>query len=133
MNSAFPSRKMRDCELAHTFCFWKLFRTFTGKMTRGLSLRMVFSLLFQDTLLCSGFVFTAYVCNSILSNIITTMFGDVLHCFCFVFVWCPCMAINNASVQYNGGLLPDIILLTQCYYHRGTRLNAMKRFCICSL
>ena len=34
------------------------------------------------------------------------------------------MAIN-VSVQYNGGLLPDIILLTQCYYHRGTRLNAM--------
>ena len=30
------------------------------------------------------------------------------------------------SVQYNGGLLPDIILLTQCYYHRGTRLNVMK-------
>ena len=35
-------------------------------------------------------------------------------------VWCPCMAIN-VSVQYNGGLLPDIILLTQCYYHQGTR------------
>ena len=34
------------------------------------------------------------------------------------------------SVQYNGGLLPDIILLTQCYYHRGTRLNAMKRVCL---
>ena len=33
------------------------------------------------------------------------------------------MAIN-ISVQYNGGLLPDIIiLLTQgYYYHRGTRL-----------
>ena len=31
------------------------------------------------------------------------------------------MAIN-VSVQYNGGLLPDIILLTQCYFHRGTRL-----------
>ena len=30
------------------------------------------------------------------------------------------MAIN-ASVQYNGGLLPGIILLPQCYYHRGTR------------
>ena len=30
---------------------FKLFRAFTGKMTRGLSLRMVFSLLFQDTLL----------------------------------------------------------------------------------
>ena len=29
----------------------KLLRIFTGKMTRGLSLRMVFSLLFQDTLL----------------------------------------------------------------------------------
>ena len=29
-------------------------------------------------------------------------------------------------VQYNCGLLPDIILLlTKCYYHRGTRLNAM--------
>ena len=48
--------------------------------------------------------------------IITTLFDDVLHCFCFVFVWCPCMAIN-ISVQYNGGLVPDIILLTQCYYH----------------
>ena len=54
--------------------------------------------------------------------------------FLFSFVWCPHMAINNVvSVQYNGGLLPDIVLLTQCYFHRGTRLNAMKRFCICSL
>ena len=44
-----------------------------------------------------------------------------------MFFWCPCMAIN-VNVQYNGGLLPDIILLTQCYFHRGTRLNAMKRF-----
>ena len=26
------------------------------------------------------------------------------------------MAINVISVQYNGGLLPDIILLTQGYY-----------------
>ena len=45
------------------------------------------------------------------------------------------MAIN-VSVQYNGRLLPDIILLTQCYYHHyywGTRLNAMERFCLCSL
>ena len=42
------------------------------------------------------------------------------------------MAIN-VSVQYNGGLLPGILLLHQCYYHRGTRLNATKRFCICSL
>ena len=44
------------------------------------------------------------------------------------------MAIDDVSVQCNGGLLPDIILLTQCYYHhRGTRLNAMKRLCLCSL
>ena len=49
---------------------------------------------------------------------------DVL--FCLPFCWCPCMAIN-VSVQYDGGFLSDIILLTQCYYHRGTRLNAMKR------
>ena len=43
------------------------------------------------------------------------------------------MAIN-ISIQYNGGFLPDTILLTQCYDHsRGTRLNAIKRFCLCSL
>ena len=38
------------------------------------------------------------------------------------------MAIK-LSVQYDGGLLPDTIMLTHCYYHRGTRLNAsMERF-----
>ena len=51
---------------------------------------------------------------------------------CLCFAWCPYMAIN-VSVQYNGGFLPDTILLTLCYYDRGTRLNAMKRVCICSL
>ena len=32
--------------------------------------------------------------------------------------------VINISVQYNGGFLPDIILLTQGYYHNdwGTRL-----------
>ena len=49
-----------------------------------------------------------------------------------MFFWYPCMAIN-VNVQYNGGFLPDIILWTQCYLHRGTCLNAMKWFCICSL
>ena len=39
-----------------------------------------------------------------------------------LFFWCPSMAIN-VNVQYNGVLLPDIILLTHCYFHRGTRLN----------
>ena len=40
------------------------------------------------------------------------------------------MVINNVSVLYNGESLPDIILLTQGYYHWGTHLNAMKRLCI---
>ena len=68
--------------------------------------------------------------------ITTTMCDGVLHCVWFVFnvfLVSLCMAIN-VNVQYNGGLLPDIILLTKCYLHRGrTCLNAMKRFCICSL
>ena len=53
------------------------------------------------------------------------MCDGVLHCLLFLmFFWCPYMAIN-VNVQYNGGFLPDIILLTQCYLHRGTCLNAM--------
>ena len=43
------------------------------------------------------------------------------------------MAINVVSVQHNDGFLLDIILLTQCYHHRGTHLNAMNRFSLCSL
>ena len=44
------------------------------------------------------------------------------------------MVINiSVPVQYNGGFLPDIILLTQGYLHRGTRLNTMKKLFICSL
>ena len=66
---------------------------------------------------------------SIIVSDLSLLFDDVL--VCLPFCWCPCMAIN-VSVQYDGGFLPDIILLTQCYYHRGTRLNAMKRFCIFS-
>ena len=31
--------------------------------------------------------------------------------------------VINVSVQYNGGFLPDIILLTQDYLHPGTRLR----------
>ena len=38
----------------------------------------------------------------------------------------------NISVQYNGGFIPDIILLTQGYYHWGTRLNIMWWLCIYS-
>ena len=53
-------------------------------------------------------------------NIVINILYYVLKLICFVFVWCPCMAINAANVQHNGGFLPGIILLTQCYYHRGT-------------
>ena len=42
---------------------------------------------------------------------LSLLFDDVL--FCLPFCWCPCMAINVVSVQYDGGFLPDIILLTQ--------------------
>ena len=78
---------------------------------------------------CSDFVCIAFV-----MYITTTMCDGVLHCLCFflMFLWCPCMAIN-VNVQYNGGLLPDIITWTQCYLHRGTCSNDMERFCICSL
>ena len=41
--------------------------------------------------------------------------------------------VINISVQYNGGLLPDIKLLTHGYYHWRTRLNTMKWLCIYSL
>ena len=42
--------------------------------------------------------------------------------------------VINISVQYNGGLLPDIMLLTQDYYHYWrTRLNTMQWLCIYSL
>ena len=34
----------------------------------------------------------------------------------------------NISVQNNFGFLPDMILLALYYYHRGTRLNVIKRF-----
>ena len=51
------------------------------------------------------------------------LFNYVLSCIVFC-VWWPGMAIN-VSVQYNGGSLPDIILLTQGYYHWGTYLNDM--------
>ena len=34
----------------------------------------------------------------------------------------PAWRLFIVSVQYDGGFLPDIMLLTQCYYHhRGTR------------
>ncbi|CAN0304860.1 unnamed protein product, partial [Ascophyllum nodosum] len=40
MNSAFPSRKMRDCELARTFRFWKPYKH-TRKMAKVLSFQTI--------------------------------------------------------------------------------------------
>ena len=67
--------------------------------------------------------------------ITTTTCDGVLYCLWFGFnVFLVSLhAAINVNVQYNGGFLPDIILWTQCYLHRGTCSNAMKRFCICSL
>ena len=74
-------------------------------------------------------VFTTFKMYSVYA---TTMCDGVLHCLVFNVFLVSLHAIN-VNVQYNGGFLPDIILLTRCYLHRGTCLNAMKRFCICSL
>ena len=55
--------------------------------------------------------------------------------FCFV----SCLVslhgdqCRKCTARRNGGFLPGVILLTQCYYHGGTRLNVIRRFCICSL
>ena len=43
----------------------------------------------------------------------------VILFFCFLF-WCPYMFINLVSVQYNGGFLPEIIMLTLCDNISGT-------------
>ena len=51
----------------------------------------------------------------------------IISLFYYVLSGVPAfIAINIiTSVQDNdGGFLPGIILLTQCYYHRGTCLNA---------
>ena len=39
------------------------------------------------------------------------------------------MAINNVSVQYNGELLLDIIMLTPCDYALGNPFDIMRIFC----
>ena len=49
----------------------------------------------------------------------------------FVSVLVSCKAADVVSVQYDDGFLPDIVLLTQCYYHRGIR--SIKWFCLGSL
>ena len=41
--------------------------------------------------------------------------------------------VINISARYNGGFHPDIIMLPQDYYNRGTRLNTMEWLCLYSL
>ena len=58
-----------------------------------------------------GNIFSMVLCTTVV--VVAVMLG---------YDWWPCMVVN-ISVQYNGGFLPDIIPLTQSYYHWGTRLN----------
>ena len=53
--------------------------------------------------------------------------------FLFVEVFLVSPHGDEVSIQYNGGILPNIILLTQRDNHWGTHLNAMKILCLCSL
>ena len=64
--------------------------------------------------------------NGIIIVYYSYLFHYVLQCLLFCIVWWPGMAINVSVQKYNGGFLPDNILLTQGYYLRGTRLNAME-------
>ena len=57
----------------------------------------------------------------------STILVTTLVCITVVMLWYDwwLRMVINISVQYSGGLLPDIILLTQGYYQWGTRLNTM--------
>ena len=100
------------------------------------------SLVDREVEFCVIVIITVYYCSTVCIVKVTeefcTLYLDQTSSQCNIstfdttIFWCPCIAID-VSVQYNGGLLPDIILLTQCYFHGGSRLNALKRFCICSL
>ena len=109
----------------------KLFRVYNP--VTGLEYRVKKVVPVQQTTSGIGHRVIRVVFFGLASDALNVRNNYILFCF-YCFFWCPCMAIN-ASVEYNnGGLLPDIILSTQCYFHRGTRLYAMKRFCIiCSL
>ena len=41
------------------------------------------------------------------------------------------MTTHVVNMQYNDGFLPDILVLTLCYYHRGIQLNPIKSFDPC--
>ena len=62
-------------------------------------------ILYPDIVYSSFFGLATNTLNVKNNNIFSFLFFSFLF-FSFLF-WCPCMAIN-VSVQYNGGLLPDI-------------------------
>ena len=69
-----------------------------------------------------------YYYNIIDNNSSSSTILETMYYYCAVVMlgydWWLCM-VNNISVQYSGGLLHDIILLTQGYYQWGARLNTM--------
>ena len=84
-----PKLNMRKCSstilyAAYTFRPYKstpvlkLFRTFTGRMTRGLSLRMVFSLLFQDTLLFTSLMRIGFLYYNCLGFDLASDYTDIV-------------------------------------------------------
>ena len=66
------------------------------------------------------------------THLIQDLMSQNLSCIQVHRVFClwSCMSIK-LCVWYDGGFLPDMLLLVLRYYHRGTRLNAMERFCLC--
>ena len=47
--------------------------------------------------------------------------------------WQPYLVDTYSAMCDDHTYIHTYIMLTECYYHRGIRLDAMKRFCICSL
>ena len=94
--------RMQFCgKLAPARCTQHIFRLGRVKTCVDQTAQLISRWMKMGTLLCRQMIRV----HPILSfTLISTL-------FLFCFVWCPCMAVN-ASVQYNGGLLPDIILLT---------------------
>ena len=61
-----------------------------------------------------------HTCISLYVYIIINLFYYVLKLLLFCFCLVSLHGDYNVSAHHNGGFLPGIILLTQCYFHRGT-------------
>ena len=81
----------------------------------------VIIIIFPPTFFCLSKPLFLYGSIVLLSTLISTILVTMYYNSCGMlgyYWWLLCMMVINVSVQYNGGLLPDIILLTQCYFHR---------------